>query len=92
VELMAVKKLLIQFTKKAVKSSLQLMHADAFSQGNRFNKETLGPSAVQPKGEQMKFYGGEGPFPMTKEATKDDSREVIEGFVDAAKRAKEAGI
>jgi 2,4-dienoyl-CoA reductase-like NADH-dependent reductase (Old Yellow Enzyme family) len=71
---------------------IQLMHAGALSQGNRFKKETLGPFAVQPKGEQLKIYGGEGPFPMPKEATKDDIAEVIKGFVDAAKRAKEAGF
>ncbi|MFC3884805.1 NADH:flavin oxidoreductase [Bacillus songklensis] len=70
----------------------QLMHAGALSQGNRFVKETIGPSAVQPKGEQLGIYGGEGPFPMPKEATKDDIAEVIKGFADAAKRAKEAGF
>jgi 2,4-dienoyl-CoA reductase-like NADH-dependent reductase (Old Yellow Enzyme family) len=71
---------------------VQLMHAGALSQGNRFTKETLGPSAVQPKGEQMGFYGGEGPFPMPKEATNGDITEVIKAFVDSSKRAKEAGF
>ncbi len=31
------------------------MHAGALSQGNRFIHETIGPSAVQPKGKQMEF-------------------------------------
>jgi arabinogalactan endo-1,4-beta-galactosidase len=36
----------------------QLMHTGALSQENRFTKETIGASAVTPKGEQMTFYGG----------------------------------
>jgi len=71
---------------------IQLMHAGALSQGNRFNKQTLGPSAVQPKGEQLAFYGGEGSFPVPKEATKEDIAEVIQGFVNAAVHAKQAGF
>ena len=70
----------------------QLMHAGALSQGNRFVKETIGPSAVQPKGEQMEFYGGKGPFPTPREATKEEIAEVINGFVNAAKHAKAAGF
>ncbi|MFC4322968.1 NADH:flavin oxidoreductase [Litchfieldia salsa] len=71
---------------------VQLMHAGALSQGNRFVKDTLGPSAVQPKGEQMKFYGGDGPFQVPKEATKKDITDVIKAFVESAKRAKDAGF
>jgi 2,4-dienoyl-CoA reductase-like NADH-dependent reductase (Old Yellow Enzyme family) len=71
---------------------VQLMHAGALSQGNRFLKETLGPSAIQPKGEQMKFYGGDGPFQVPKEATKEEITEVLRGFVNSAKRAKEVGF
>lgn len=70
----------------------QLMHAGALSQGNRFTDETLAPSSVQPKGEQMEFYGGKGPFSLPKEATTEDIKEVIDGFVESAKRAKEAGF
>jgi len=36
----------------------QIMHAGALSQGNRFIQETIGPSAVQPKGKQMEFMKG----------------------------------
>jgi 2,4-dienoyl-CoA reductase-like NADH-dependent reductase (Old Yellow Enzyme family) len=71
---------------------VQLMHAGALSQGNRFTKETLAPSSVRPKGEQMGFYGGNGPFEVPKEATKEDITDVIKSFVESAKRAKEAGF
>ncbi|MGW9019057.1 oxidoreductase, partial [Priestia megaterium] len=59
---------------------VQLEHTGALSQGNRFLQGTIAPSAVQPKGEQLEFYGGEGPFPLPKEATKEDILEVINGF------------
>ncbi|WP_268584687.1 NADH:flavin oxidoreductase [Priestia endophytica] len=78
--------------KEGGKIIVQLMHGGALSQGNRFTKETLAPSVVQPKGEQMKFYGGEGTFSVPKEATKEDITEVIQGFVEASKRAKTAGF
>ncbi len=70
----------------------QLMHAGALSQGNRFVTDTIGPSVVQPKGEQMKIYAGKGLFPLPKEATNEDITDVIKGFVNAAKHAKEAGF
>lgn len=70
----------------------QLMHAGALSQGNRFVTDTIGPSVVQPKGEQMKIYAGKGLFPLPKEATNSDITDVINGFVNAAKHAKEAGF
>jgi 2,4-dienoyl-CoA reductase-like NADH-dependent reductase (Old Yellow Enzyme family) len=70
----------------------QLMHAGALSQGNRFSKETIAPSAIQPKGEQMEFYGGKGPFPVPSEASMDDITAVIKAFVDSAKRSKLAGF
>lgn len=71
---------------------LQLMHAGALSQGNRFVKDTIGPSVVEPKGQQMKVYGGNGKFPVPKEATKEDIKVVIKGFAEAAKNAREAGF
>jgi 2,4-dienoyl-CoA reductase-like NADH-dependent reductase (Old Yellow Enzyme family) len=70
----------------------QIMHAGALSQGNRFKNETIGPSAVKPKGEQLSFYGGNGEFPVPKEMTKEDIQEVIKSFVQAAKRARQAGF
>lgn len=71
---------------------VQLMHAGALSQGNRFTTETAGPSAVKPKGEQLGFYGGSGEFALPKEMTEADITDVIKGFVAAAKNAKEAGF
>ena len=77
---------------KGGKVIMQLMHAGALSQGNRFTEEMLAPSSIQPKGEQLEFYGGHGQFSTPKEATKDDITEIINGFVAAARRAKEAGF
>ncbi|WP_342714982.1 NADH:flavin oxidoreductase [Bacillus paramycoides] len=71
---------------------LQLMHAGALSQGNCFVRGTIGPSVVEPKGQQMKVYGGNGKFPVPKEATKEDIKVVIKGFAEAAKNAREAGF
>lgn len=71
---------------------VQLMHAGALSQGNRFTEQTIAPSAVPPRGEQMKAYGGEGGFPIPREATKADIQDVIRGFADSAQRAKQAGF
>jgi 2,4-dienoyl-CoA reductase-like NADH-dependent reductase (Old Yellow Enzyme family) len=65
----------------------QLMHAGALSQGNVYRSETVGPSAVRPKGEQMKFYFGEGPYAEPKAMTEAEIDEAIQGFVDAARRA-----
>lgn len=91
-QVQAWKKVVDSVHQAGAKIFAQLMHAGALSQGNRFVNSTIAPSAVQPKGEQMEFYGGKGPFPTPKEATKEEITEVIEGFVNAAKRAKVAGF
>lgn len=70
----------------------QLMHAGALSQGNFYTRETIGPSAVQPNGEQMEFYGGKGAFPVPREMSREDIREVVRGFAQAASNAMEAGF
>ncbi|MDN4865465.1 NADH:flavin oxidoreductase [Priestia megaterium] len=70
----------------------QIMHVGALSQGNRFIQETIGPSAVQPKGKQMEFYEGKGLYRIPREATQQELSEVINGFVNTAKRAKTAGF
>lgn len=67
----------------------QLMHGGALSQ---VLEETVGPSAVRPKGEKMPEYGGEGPFPMPKEMSEADIREAISGFAAAARNAKAVGF
>jgi len=91
-QVQAWKKVVDSVHQAGAKVFAQLMHAGALSQGNRFVNETIAPSAVPPKGEQMEFYGGKGPFPTPKEASKEEITEVIEGFVNAAKRAKAAGF
>lgn len=70
----------------------QLMHAGALSQGNRYRTSTKGPSAVLPKGLQMAFYRGDGPYRMPESMSDEDIAEAIEGFAQAARRAREAGF
>ncbi|MGJ9404471.1 NADH:flavin oxidoreductase [Arthrobacter sp. KK5.5] len=70
----------------------QLMHAGAQSQGNRFVPTTVGPSAIAPKGEQLGFYRGEGPYRRPAEITREQMCEVREGFVAAALNARAAGF
>lgn len=51
------------------------------------------PSAVRPKGEQIDRYRGSGGlFQVPREITREEIFEVIESFVEAAKRAKSAGF
>ncbi|MEG3190839.1 NADH:flavin oxidoreductase [Lysobacter sp. D1-1-M9] len=71
---------------------IQLMHAGALSQGNRYTDETIGPSAVKPVGAQLDLYGGHGDFATPRSMTADDIRAVVDGFVQAARRAREAGF
>ncbi|HEU5139368.1 MAG TPA: NADH:flavin oxidoreductase [Bacillales bacterium] len=70
----------------------QLMHAGALSQGNYYADTTVGPSAIQPKGEQLAFYGGSGKFAVPQEMTVQQIRDAIEAFADSALRAKRAGF
>jgi len=70
----------------------QLMHAGALSQGNPHRDEAVGPSAVQPKGEQMAFYRGEGPYRVPREISLAEIEEAIAGFSQAAINAKLAGF
>jgi len=69
----------------------QLMHAGALSQGNRFRSHNVAPSALRPKGKQMGFYHGEGPYAEPVEVDEAGIAEVIAGFVDAAVRAVRIG-
>ena len=77
---------------EGAKIVMQLMHAGALSQGNRFNNNTKGPSSVKPKGEQLAFYGGQGVFQTPEELTQEDIGRVIQTFAASAKKAKEAGF
>ncbi len=70
----------------------QLMHAGALSQGNPHTSGTVGPSAVQPLGEMLPDYVGDGPWPVPRALTHDDLDEIVAGFVRAARHAREAGF
>lgn len=67
----------------------QLMHAGALSQARA---DTRAPSAVQPSGRQMPFYRGQGPYPLPSPMTAAEITEAIQGFADAAVRARQAGF
>ncbi|MET9671217.1 NADH:flavin oxidoreductase [Streptomyces sp. NPDC006475] len=71
---------------------MQLMHAGALSQGNRYRTNTAGPSAVLPKGQMMPEYGGSGPWPTPRAMTDDDIETAVQGFVAAALKARRAGF
>ncbi len=62
----------------------QLMHAGALSQANRFEMSTAAPSPVRPKGTQMKFYYGEGQYPLPQAMNDEDIADAIAGFAQAA--------
>jgi 2,4-dienoyl-CoA reductase-like NADH-dependent reductase (Old Yellow Enzyme family) len=70
---------------------VQLMHAGALSQHNRFNNETRAPSSVPPKGSQMEFYRGEGAYPTPQELVPAEIDNALKGFADSARRAQDAG-
>ncbi|OZI44008.1 oxidoreductase [Bordetella genomosp. 4] len=70
----------------------QLMHAGALSQGNPHRDTTKAPSAVQPRGQQMTFYRGQGPYRTPDAMSADDIAEAIEGYAQAACRAQQAGF
>lgn len=74
------------------KTVMQLMHAGALSQGNHRSQVSVGPSAVQPKGEQLGFYRGEGPYAMPREITEQEIAGVIDSFSAATLRTKQAGF
>lgn len=65
----------------------QIMHAGALAQGNRFRSTTVGPSSVQPKGEQMKFYHGKDRYALPTPMTETQIADAIMSFADSAARA-----
>ena len=74
------------------KAIMQLMHAGALSQGNHWTRETVGPSKVQPRGEQLGFYRGEGAYPMPRAITDEEIAGVVQAFASSALRARQAGF
>ncbi len=65
----------------------QMMHAGAISQSNRFRDTTVGPSAIQPKGEQMSFYHGKGRYAVPAAMTDTEIADAVSGFAQSAGRA-----
>ncbi|SDM43608.1 NADH:flavin oxidoreductase [Sediminibacillus halophilus] len=71
---------------------LQIQHAGALVQYNRYTNYSIAPSAVKPKGEKLKDHGGSGEYSLPKEISKKEIDAVIESFANAALRAKNAGF
>ncbi|MEQ9946300.1 NADH:flavin oxidoreductase [Pectobacterium aroidearum] len=65
----------------------QIMHSGALVQGNRFRADTLAPSAIQPAGEQLSIYHGQGRYATPMAMTDEQIADVIAGFAQAAGRA-----
>ena len=81
-----------QVHEAGAKMICQLMHAGALSQGNIYKNKTKAPSAMPPKGEQLGFYGGEGAYPTPEEMSHEDIQQAIQGFLNAALNALDAGF
>ena len=71
---------------------MQLMHAGAMVQDNRYTSETVAPSAVPPVGEMAARYYGDGPFRVPREMTRSEIATAIENFGMAAANAMKAGF
>lgn len=71
----------------------QLMHAGPLVQGNRFVDTPIGPSEIPPKGDPLPAYGGDtGEYATPRKMTHEDIADVTESFVEAARRAEDAGF
>jgi 2,4-dienoyl-CoA reductase-like NADH-dependent reductase (Old Yellow Enzyme family) len=70
----------------------QLMHAGALSQGNPHRNHTIAPSAVVPKGKQLDFYRGSGPYSLPVAMQLQEIEGAVEGFARAALNAQQAGF
>jgi 2,4-dienoyl-CoA reductase-like NADH-dependent reductase (Old Yellow Enzyme family) len=70
----------------------QIMHAGSQAQGNRFVDSTVAPSPLAPKGEQLAFYRGDGPYRVPEELSAEQMEQVRQGFAAAALKAKAAGF
>jgi 2,4-dienoyl-CoA reductase-like NADH-dependent reductase (Old Yellow Enzyme family) len=66
---------------------IQLQHAGALSQGGYFHEENVAPSALQPRGKQLEFYRGSGPYTVPRALTENEIIGIIESFAEAAERA-----
>ncbi|TKV69349.1 NADH:flavin oxidoreductase [Marinobacter panjinensis] len=74
------------------KMFVQLMHAGAQFQANRYTDQPLGPSEVTPKGAPLGFYGDQTVWQTPSVMTDADIRSAIDGFAQSAANAKAAGF
>lgn len=65
----------------------QLMHAGALSQGSAYRDHAAAPSTVQPKGQQLASYYGQGTYGLPREMSEADIEAAVAGFADSARRA-----
>ncbi|MDX1560990.1 MAG: NADH:flavin oxidoreductase, partial [Marinobacter sp.] len=71
---------------------VQLMHAGAQFQANRFTEQPQGPSEVTPKGAPLGFYGDQTEWQTPAAMTKADIQAAVDGFAESAANAKAAGF
>lgn len=71
---------------------LQIMHAGALVQENRYTDDIVAPSAIRPAGNMGARYYGDGPFHVPRAMTGDEIRAVIASFETAAANAMAAGF
>ena len=71
---------------------LQIFHAGAVNQGNSWVEGSIAPSSIQPKGEQISRYNGEGTFQIPREISVEEIEEVVNSYASAARRAYEVGF
>lgn len=71
---------------------LQLMHAGALVQENRYTDDIIAPSAIQPAGAMGARYYGDGPFHMPRAMTGDEIAAVVASFEASAANAMAAGF
>lgn len=71
---------------------LQLMHAGAQVQYNRFTETPIGVSEQQPKGKPLGLYGDQENWYDVKEMDEHEFDQVMNAFVASVKRAHEAGF
>lgn len=71
---------------------VQLMHAGAQFQANRYTDLPLGPSEVTPKGAPLGFYGDQTVWQTPSAMNDADIQTAIEGFAQSAANARAAGF
>lgn len=71
---------------------IQLMHAGAQFQANRYTDQPLGASEIAPKGTPLGLYGDQQAWRTPSTMNENDIKVVIEGFARSAANAKAAGF